>query len=152
MTRRKYAILLLIVVTLILIAFRGLRAKTTDIKNDHGIRPDVEAAIENAFPDSKPMRSAATQFARALQMGIDRPEDAVEIVKLADKGARCLEAVANLDPNYEGRKLDISIDIEGMVANTWARSRAYTKYNAKLSGMVFDAVHGTLQDCEAEYK
>ena len=105
-----------------------------DALDADGVRADVAAEIAKAFPESEKKRAAATQLARALQRGIDKPDDAIEIYALWERAATCLSAVEGLDRT--SAPTETSSLIEGWVVNTTARSRAYIHYNAGLGGRI----------------
>jgi hypothetical protein len=116
-----------------------------DLLNSDGVRADVAAEIAKAFPESEKKRAAATQLARAFQIGLDRPDDASDVYAIYEKAKSCLNAVEGLGPN--SGPTGTSTKIESWVVNTTARSRAYIHYNAGLSGRMFTGPGENIADC-----
>jgi hypothetical protein len=150
MIKRKHIIGTLIIIALSFFIIYRLNIKRSDQLNEQGVRPDVAQAIEDAFPNSKRTRLAALQLARAFQRAVDRPENAAEINKTYEKAISCIEAVSLAQNEPESDR--ISTQVESMVVNTWARSRSYVKYNARLSGGVFDMIQPDSKNCDFELR
>lgn len=117
-----------------------------DTLNEDGIRDDVALAIAQVVPDSERTRAAATQMARALQLAIDQPDRALEIHSLDEAASACLYAIRGTVRENEFTSLPLKI--EAMVVNTYRRSRAYIRYNGKLSGRIFKSIQPDLSQCE----
>jgi hypothetical protein len=119
---------------------------STDQLNAEGIRSDVEKAIAEKFPESEKKRAAVTQMARAFQKAIDYPDNALEIDRIWTKSQECLDAIEGLTP-ADGPTGTSGV-IESFVVNSFARSRAYTHYNAGLSGQVSPGIEANINSCE----
>jgi hypothetical protein len=117
-----------------------------DELNTDGIRPDVADEIKRAFPDSERKRAAATQLARAFQMALTNPEAAMAVNTTYERAQSCLDAIEGLRP--EDGPTETGDKIEGWVVNSAKRSRAYLRYNAGLSGQVFDGPEADLKACD----
>lgn len=117
-----------------------------DTLNADGIRDDVAAAIAQTIPDSERTRSAATQMARALQLAIDEPDRALEIHQIDEAASACLYAIRG--DVRENETTSLPLKIEAMVVNSYARSRAYIRYNSKLSGRIFEGIRPDLSRCD----
>lgn len=99
--------------------------------NTNGVWDDVDVAIATKMPESKKKRAALTQMARALQRGIENPDQAYSIADDADRALVCLDYVG-----WEYIEGDISDQVESELTNTPARAEAYLRFNLNLSGTV----------------
>ena len=117
-----------------------------DKLNAHGIRDDVAVAIQMAFPESAKVRAAATQLARTTQLAIDNPENALEINKLDESATACYYAIRG--EVMENENTSVVLKVEAMVVNSYQRSRAYIRYNSRLSGRVFKSIAPDFSLCE----
>ncbi len=116
-----------------------------DQLNSDGVRSDVAQAIAHTFPESEKKRAAATQLARAFQMAIENPERALEINNNWEKAQACVYAIEGTGPADSATNTgDI---IESLVVNSSKRSRAYIRYNANLSGHIFNVIGADLSAC-----
>lgn len=144
----KWFWLLIIVLSIGLFVFilRNHRLANKDQLNADGIRDDVAKAIAEKFPESEKKRAAVTQLARAFQLAIDHPDNALEVNRIHEKAHECLDAIEGLGP-YDGPTFTGSI-IEGFVVNSLERTRSYIHYNAGLSGYVFQDTNAKMASCE----
>lgn len=114
--------------------------------NADGIRDDVAVAIAKTFPESERVRAGAIQLARAFQLAIDDPENALEVVEIYRSAKSCLYAIRG--DVRENEKTALGLKVEAMVVNSYARSRAYIKYNGRLSGRIFKSIEPDITKCE----
>lgn len=136
----------LIAVVLIAITILKLSGGSKDVLNADGIRDDVATAIASTFPESERKRASAVQLARVFQFAIDEPEKALEIHKLFETSMACYYAIrGDVEENEENA---MSAKVEVMVVNSYDRSRAYIRYNGKLSGQVFESIQPDLSACD----
>ena len=130
----------------IVIFFSKYVSGSNDVLNSDGIREDVAVAIANTFPDSEKKRAGAVQLARAFQLAIHEPENALETYKIYEAAKACLNAIRG--DIHENEETAISSKIEAMVVNSYERSRAYIRYNGKLSGQIFRSIQPDFSRCE----
>jgi hypothetical protein len=136
----------LIAITIGTCSRRSSDVAVKDEINADGVRPDVADKIKRAFPDSERKRAAATQLARAFQLAVEKPERALEVNVQYERAQACMyaiEGVGHGDPPTETSTL-----IESWVVNSLARSRAYLRYNATLSGEVFEVIEANISSCD----
>ena len=117
-----------------------------DKLNADGVREDVAVAIQETFPESKLTQAAATQVARTIQLSIDEPENALEIHRRGEAATACWYAVKG--DRHEDENTSLVLKVEAMVVNSYERSRAYIRYNSKLSGRIFEGIRPDLSRCE----
>lgn len=73
----------------------------------NGVRKDIEAYVQGAYPDSAKKRAALTSYAKYLQAGYDKAmddpsmtkEDAVNIDSQKIRALNCLRLVGGLEDN-----------------------------------------------------
>lgn len=139
-------LVVLTAVILIVIFFSKYVSGSKDVLNSDGIREDVAVAIANTFPDSEKRRAGAVQLARAFQLAIDEPENALETHKIYETAMACLYAIRG--DVHENEDTALSSKVEVMVVNSYKRSRAYIKYNGRLSGQIFHSIQPDFSQCE----
>lgn len=144
MKKISYILLAIALITISIFALNKCGSKNPDRLTEQGIRPDVEQAINKEFPSSRRKRLAAIQLARMLQRAIDNPEDALAMEPEFNTAIACVDAIDKLEPDSQY----LSLRIVPMVVNTWARSRAYVKYNAKFSGKIIHTIKPDLKKCD----
>ena len=145
MERLKYPTYILGVLIFGFFLIHRLSAKNGDVLNAQGIRADTANTIDQEFGYSKEVHLAAIQFARAIQRAIDDPENAVAIDPDMDRAMSCFRAIASSD---DDTAFSIMQRLEGIVVNTWTRSRSYIKYNARLSGGTYSIIPPNLKMCD----
>ncbi len=130
----------------IVVAISKFSGSSNDALNADGIRDDVAVAIQQAFPESEIVRAAATQVARTIQLSIDDPKNALEIRRRGEAATECWYAVRG--DVSENENTSLVLKVEAMVVNSYQRSRAYIRYNSKLSGQIFDSIQPDFSSCE----
>lgn len=113
--------------------------------NNDGIRDDVEKYIDEIYKNDPKIRLAARQFAKALQIVISNPENALKTQASVRKAFGCMSYLVNDD--YD-RYQDITDRIKAQVLNTQERNVAYIKYNGKLSGEVLTVPETNNTQCD----
>jgi hypothetical protein len=146
MNNKKILLGALAAIILVAVVISKFFGPSKDILNADGIRDDVAVAIQKTFPDSKLIRAAATQKARALQLAIDDPENALEIRRIGEAATACYYAVKG--DVSENENTSVVLKVEAMVVNSYQRSRAYIRYNSKLSGRIFQSIQPDFARCE----
>jgi hypothetical protein len=131
---------------LLFLFLRNNPTRGIDQLNSDGIRDDVAKAIAEKFPESEKKRAAAIQLARAFQMAIDHPDEALKVDHIYEKATGCLMAIEGVGP-MDG-PTGTSPIIEGFVVNSIQRNRSYIHYNAGLSGQIFSGPEGNITFCE----
>lgn len=104
-------------------------------------RPDVEKELLKKFSHSKKLQKAALEYARQFQVAISFPELAREIYTKVDKASMCFDALYGSNSHIPSR------EIEALVVNTYGRAKAYLKYNANLSGYMYEVPTPNVADC-----
>jgi len=137
---------IILIAGLLVLVLRNHRLASKDQLNADGIRDDVAQAIAQRFPESEKKRAAATQLARVLQMGIDRPDDALKMDPVYTKAIECMDAIEGLGP-ADGPTETATI-IEGFVVNSFERTRSYIHFNAGFSGHIFPGIRANIASCE----
>lgn len=119
----------------------------TDADGD-GVRDDVQAWLQAAFPDST-VRAAARQLAVALQGMLVNASGASGARIAAAAMNAAIDCLYALDPATFGSRVDA---IEEAVVNTGNRARAYARVGDHLSGEVYvvSAVADNLASCAEE--
>ena len=136
----------LVVVLLIFLATSLLKHGHKEKLNEDGIREDVAAEISTKFPNSEKKRAAAIQLSRAFQTAIDNPGEASAANELYERAASCLKAIEGVP--VRGQPTGTSALIESWVVNSYERSQAYIRYNAGLSGRIFQSIDPEISKCE----
>lgn len=104
-------------------------------------RIEVEKKLLKQFSHSKRLQAASLEYARQFQVAILFPQLARENYTKMDKARSCFAAL------YGDEYYKRSREMEAMVVNTYARAKAYLKYNANLSGYMYDVNPTTVNDC-----
>ncbi|CAN5514245.1 hypothetical protein BH10BDE1_BH10BDE1_13880 [soil metagenome] len=136
----------IVAVILIAIAILKFSSGSKDVLNADGVRDDVAVAIQQTFPESEMVRAAATQVARTIQLSIDDPENALEIRRRGEAATACWYAVRG--EVSENENTSLVLKVEAMVVNSYRRTRAYIRYNSKLSGQIFESIQPDFSSCE----
>ena len=131
---------------LLFLFMRNNPAGGIDQLNSDGIRSDVAKAIAEKFPESEKKRAASIQLARAFQMSIDHPDEALKVNQIYEKAMGCLMAIEGWGLTFG--PTETSGIIEGFVVNSLRRSRSYIHYNAGLSGQIFGGPQPDITSCE----
>ena len=134
------------IVGLLVLVLRNHHVTSQDPLNADGIRDDVAQAIAQRFPESEKKRAAAIQMARAFQMAIEHPNNALEFNHILTKAEECMDAIEGLGP-ADGPTGTGGI-IRDFVVNSLTRTRAYIHANAGLSGHVFSGFRADVSSCE----
>jgi hypothetical protein len=100
-----------------------------------GVRDDVERWIALTYPNSARARAALGQYARVQQMFLLQSDDKQSSITNAqnrDRGAFCIYYIFGTDNGIAARRR-----LQAQYLNTDARSRAFLKGDAQLSGQKF---------------
>jgi len=138
----KYRLLLLLILLGLAggFAFEACSSRPADLAGNvgpNGVRRDVQAYIDSHYRDPK-LHSITTELARALQIEVTHPDTADPAP--GDNATDCLSDL------FLNQSDDVLRTVEGLVANTPARMRAYGKYNYRFNGTM---VHGAATTKEA---
>jgi len=111
-----------------------------DSDND-GVRDDVQRWIVMTYPNSQKTRAALTQMAKAMQVILLNATDAVNARKYSLEEGRASDCLTHVRGQVLGLDnsddYDIENEIQALYLNTYARSKAYLRHDAHLSGMFF---------------
>jgi hypothetical protein len=103
-----------------------------DADND-GVRDDVQIYVHITYTDTA-TRAASRRLVKSLQRLLAAGDDWPLALAAATSMNSAIDCLYSLDPEKFGDYVDA---IEGKVVNTEARSRAYAKGGASLSGGIF---------------
>jgi hypothetical protein len=110
------------------------------------VRPSVADAIRRRYAYSNKTRAAALELARQYQIAVSFPDLARQTYKAMDQASSCFGALIGAQSYGESR------EIEGLVVDTYQRSKSYLKYNALLSGHTYLVNPSSTEDCISEIK
>ena len=99
-----------------------------------GVRDDIQRYIALTYPDSRKTREAFRQFALALDKATLVTSDEESALRNVESMHRAIECLWYIHSEHSIKMSDL---LMAEYLNTYARSRAYLEYDAKLSGHVF---------------
>ena len=118
--------------------------------NRNGVRDDMERYIDQRFGASAKERAIALQYARASQIIIREPEQALELDRYMTDAIDCKwYYYKNYEKRFEYRQEHriFDNDFEDHMFDTKERLRAYIRYNGALSGHIFGDREQTKENC-----
>jgi len=104
-----------------------------DLDGD-GIRDDIQRYIALTYPDSQKTRAALRQFTLAMNKAILETFNEESALENVETMHRAIECLWHLHSEHSIKMSDL---LMAEYLNTFARSKAYLEYDAKLSGHVF---------------
>ncbi|HET9217734.1 MAG TPA: hypothetical protein VFR18_12190 [Terriglobia bacterium] len=117
---------------------QGGRVAAGDL-DGNGVWDYIDLYVNGSFPGvvNGPTRSAARQYARALEGALLNAADRATAVRFALDSDRATECMFHVRPQDAARVL---ADLAAVVANSQVRSRALLDWSELTSGEVYDSV------------
>ncbi|WP_374001541.1 hypothetical protein [Bdellovibrio bacteriovorus] len=130
----KKALAVLFLILLILLGFWFFKKDGSDESIISGWE-QVRVSVETRYASNPELKKAALQMAKALQLAVQNPDNAVAIDVELEKAMSCVLGVLEKQGSDESGVLG---DIRDLAIKGSERERRYIRYNARLSGRVFD--------------
>lgn len=110
-----------------------------------GVRDDLQRYIAIKYQSSEKLRRIMTEMAKADQDFIKNHTDKTLVLEVVEQRNKHISCLYYIDPNTASKHLQ---ELERLQLNTNARTLAYIKANAMLSGMTFEAVIDAKSQCD----
>lgn len=107
----------------------------------------IRESVETRYANNPELKKAALQMARALQLAVENPDNAVAIDVELEKAMSCVLGVLEKQGSEESGILG---EIRDLVIKGKERERRYILYNARLSGRVFSGGGPDISLCAQE--
>lgn len=112
---------------------------------------EIEQKLSKRFSYNEDLKKAALQMGIALQAAIDNPEDAERIVVDLSDAMDCVRAILE-EQGKRDQASDTLSEIEDISTGGFSRERRYIRFNANLSGGVYELFEASVSKCHFKTK